>query len=129
MSGSPLAEIDAEECWELLGQHTVGRLVWHSQDGLTAIPLNYAVSEGTVRLHTTAHSAVVRECDDSPVAFEVDDLDRAQHTGWSVLLRGLASVSFPRADSDGDSTTWASGRRPAVVTLDVTHVSGRRIGE
>ena len=39
-------------------------------------------------VRTTAYSEVARECDDSPVAFEVDDVEESTQSGWSVLMRG-----------------------------------------
>ena len=51
-------------------------------------------TDRSVRIRTAAYSEAARECDDSPVAFEVDTFDEAERSGWSVLMRGHAHLDF-----------------------------------
>jgi hypothetical protein len=129
---SHLQELHADECWRLVAEQSIGRLVWQSQDGLTAVPVNYAVSEvdgePVVRLRTAAYSAIARECDDSPVAFQVDELDTHAHSGWSVLLRGHASLAFADEAELDEVEPWPAGVRPVHLTLTPHLVTGRRLG-
>lgn len=64
------------------------------------------------------------------VAFEVDDFDTFDHSGWSVLIVGtctevpageLAALEELRVHP------WAHGERTHVVRITVEFVSGRRI--
>lgn len=122
-----LRELPAEECWALVRSQSVGRLVWHGEDGLTAVPVNYAVDDEVLLIRTTAYSAITRDCDDSAVAFEVDWFDPATKAGWSVLLRGRAVLSFGRDQASQQVDTWPSGLRPVHLRLDPHTVTGRRL--
>ena len=62
-----------------------------------------------MHIRTAAYSEPARECDDSPVAFEVDDLDEAERSGWSVLMRGRAHLDF--AAPAGDARPRGLGGR------------------
>jgi hypothetical protein len=70
---------------------------------------------------------VARECDDSSVAFEVDDFDPATRSGWSVLMRGRAHIDYGAAPDGGEPDVWPAGARALRVVLDVDEISGRRV--
>ncbi|MDN4161628.1 pyridoxamine 5'-phosphate oxidase family protein [Nocardioides abyssi] len=125
-----LRDLSVEECWTLLGTRTLGRIAWTTADGPVVLPVNYGLAGETVWIRTSAYSALVREADQSRVAVEVDLVDEATRTGWSVLVRGTAHVRFPR---DGRATppeveTWPAGPRPLWVVVDPREVTGRRLG-
>jgi hypothetical protein len=74
-----------------------------------------------------------REVDDERgvVAFEVDDIDPLEHTGWSVVVTGVAR---PVVDPDDIASLtemgiarWAAGLDGHVVEVSLDLVSGRRI--
>lgn len=127
-AGQHLTELSVAECWRLAAEQQVGRLVWDGQDGLTAVPVNYAVVDQVVLIRTAAYSAITRECDDSVVAFEVDAIDPSTRTGWSVLLRGRAELATADA---GDVSSlvgpWPEGLKPVHLRLDPHLVTGRRL--
>jgi hypothetical protein len=65
------------------------------------------------------------------VAFEVDHLDPASRTGWSVLVLGVAELVtdqevLARARVLGPHP-WASGRKEYLIRIPLGVVSGRRI--
>jgi chemotaxis signal transduction protein len=124
-----LIEIDEAESWNLLSAMPVGRIAWMSSDGPVIVPVNFLVHDRSVVLRTSAYSMLVREADDSVVAFEVDEIDPVTRSGWSVLLRGRAHVRF--RDALGDALpaveTWAEGSRSMVVVVDVEDITGRRV--
>jgi hypothetical protein len=66
------------------------------------------------------------------VAFEVDDYDAVYHTGWSVLLTGVARVvTLPDELSRLKQLPlrpWAPGGRDDYVRISRHIVTGRRIG-
>ncbi|WGY04496.1 pyridoxamine 5'-phosphate oxidase family protein [Nocardioides sp. QY071] len=119
-----LVVLSDDECWSLLRSRPVGRLAWSGDDGVTVLPLNFAVVDNTVLLRTTPYSHLARDCEGSEVAFEVDELDEEVHTGWSVLVRGRCTRE--RQPSPGP-TPWATGPRVLSLRIDVASVSGRRI--
>ena len=117
----PLVDLAADECWELAASRPVGRLAWTGAHGRpTVIPVNFTVDGRSVHVRTAAYSAAARECDDSPVAFEIDNFDEAERSGWSVLMRGHAHLDFaapepadrrPRCLGGRHTEPPAAGRR------------------
>ncbi len=124
-----LTVLQESECWELTATMPVGRVAWSTAAGPVVVPVNFVVHDRRIVLHASPYSAMVREVDDSVVAFEVDEIDPVTRSGWSVLLRGHAHVAF--RDSYGDDLpdvdTWADGSRRMTMLIDVHEVSGRRV--
>jgi nitroimidazol reductase NimA-like FMN-containing flavoprotein (pyridoxamine 5'-phosphate oxidase superfamily) len=102
-SGSPGAGADARrmvarlgeaECLELLTDGGMGRLVFTSRYGPTALPVMYKIDEGSIvgtwdpvfdeDLRTGIADA------DYQVAVEADQIDPQAREGWIVLARGAA---------------------------------------
>jgi nitroimidazol reductase NimA-like FMN-containing flavoprotein (pyridoxamine 5'-phosphate oxidase superfamily) len=123
-----LTDLTEDECWSLAASRPVGRLAWTGPQGLTVVPVNFVVTDRRVHVRTAAYSALARECDDSLVAFQVDELDADHRSGWSVLLRGRARVEYGGADPGAEPDVWPVGARALRVTVDVAEVSGRRVG-
>jgi hypothetical protein len=123
-----LIELDPDECWTLATGRPVGRLAWTGPHGPTVIPVNFAVTGAEVLVRTTAYSEVARQCDDSPVAFEVDDVDVSTRSGWSVLMRGRGHLQSGPLD-DAEPDVWAPGLRSLLLRIEVTEIQGRRITE
>ena len=71
------------------------------------VPVNYVLSCDTVLFRThpgTKLDALRRR----PVAFQVDSIDEARRTGWSVLVQGIAHEASPHdlVDADADPEPW-----------------------
>ena len=124
--GSTLTDLAEAECWTLLGTRPVGRLVWSGAAGLTVLPVNYLATTGRILLRTAAYASVARECRDTEVAFQVDDIDEDTHTGWSVLVRGRCRDADP--DDEPDPDVWAPGTRRVLFAIEAREVTGRRLG-
>lgn len=86
-------ELDRQESLRRLANASVGRIV-HTRDALPAVlPVNFLLEEsGAVLLCTSASSELARAVEGAVVAFEADEVDTAAHSGWSVVVTGLASV-------------------------------------
>jgi nitroimidazol reductase NimA-like FMN-containing flavoprotein (pyridoxamine 5'-phosphate oxidase superfamily) len=121
-----LQDLTPEECWELLTTTTLGRIAWTTASGPEVVPVNFVTEGSTVRIRTAAYSALAQKVDAERVAFEVDAIDEATHSGWSVLVRGLAEIEY---DADGGPTPepWASGSRHTTVEIVVDQITGRRL--
>jgi nitroimidazol reductase NimA-like FMN-containing flavoprotein (pyridoxamine 5'-phosphate oxidase superfamily) len=91
-----LDRLSEADCMGLLADGGVGRLVYTSRYGPTALPVQYMISAGSIVLGTwdpvlfdedlrtgIAHA-------DYQVAVEADQLDVAAREGWIVLARGAA---------------------------------------
>ena len=132
IDGKTWLEIPSErECWELLATHTVGRLAVVEHDKPLIFPLNYVCDGMSIVFRTEAGQKLRAIRDNVDVAFEVDDIDRTDHTGWSVIVNGSAERVRDAADlrrlSELDLEPWAMGAKPTYVRVSPAQVSGRRI--
>ena len=120
--------LPAAECWELLETCSLGRVAYDDGVGPVILPFNYAVHGRAVRLRTSPHSAVGLRSNDRRVAFEVDQVDLLDRSGWSVLLRGHAQLADIEMHPTGEEpVAWPEGNRPLIVEIEPTEVSGRRL--
>jgi nitroimidazol reductase NimA-like FMN-containing flavoprotein (pyridoxamine 5'-phosphate oxidase superfamily) len=123
--------LDEDEAWALLRGGAVGR-VGVTMGAMPAIfPVNYAVLDGAVVFRTAPGSKLSAAASDAVVAFEVDDYDRADRSGWSVLVVGRSEVvhdlDVTRRVLAADLEPYADGIRTAIVRIRPVFVSGRRI--
>lgn len=119
-----LVVMNAEECWQLLRTRPVGRVAWSGTEGVSVVPVNFAVVGEDIVLRTTPYSMVARDCPDRDVAFEVDLFDEENHSGWSVLLRGRCHRE--QRASEGP-TPWVTGPRVLGMRIEVRSLTGRRL--
>ncbi|WP_370617446.1 pyridoxamine 5'-phosphate oxidase family protein [Mumia sp. Pv 4-285] len=127
-----LMQLSEPECWELLGTQEVGRVGFVAEGTPQIFPVNFQVHERRILFRTTPYGAVAQAVTGVPIAFEVDTIDGANQTGWSVLLSGegnhesdpavLANLWGPDR-----ATPWADGTRVLWISLTPSAVSGRRI--
>jgi nitroimidazol reductase NimA-like FMN-containing flavoprotein (pyridoxamine 5'-phosphate oxidase superfamily) len=125
-----LVALSDAECMELLAGHTVGRFAYIDDEGPAVTPVNYALAGGAVLVATSPHTDIARHARSGAVAFEVDDIDLEQHTGWSVLVRGRTRViehgDLPAAHT-ARPAPWVEGGRTLYLRIDPTSISGRRL--
>jgi nitroimidazol reductase NimA-like FMN-containing flavoprotein (pyridoxamine 5'-phosphate oxidase superfamily) len=120
-----------EEARGLLATGEVGR-VGITIGAMPAIfPVNYRVIDGWIVFRTAPGSKMSAASQGAVVAFEVDDYQLADRTGWSVLAVGPAEVVHDLDMSfkvrDVGLEPLAGGRRTTIVRIQPTFVSGRRI--
>jgi nitroimidazol reductase NimA-like FMN-containing flavoprotein (pyridoxamine 5'-phosphate oxidase superfamily) len=120
-----------EEARGLLATGEVGR-VGITIGAMPAIfPVNYRVIDGWIVFRTAPGSKMSAASQGAVVAFEVDDYQLADRTGWSVLAVGPAEVVHDLDMSfkvrDAGLEPLAGGRRTTIVRIQPTFVSGRRI--
>lgn len=126
--------IEREECLRLLEEEEVGRVGVSDHGSPLVLPVNYVLDGDTVVFRTapgTKLEAALR----APVAFEVDRVDRATRSGWSVVVRGVAeevtSFSGPGVRQRLESLpldTWAPGKKGCLVRIVPGSITGRRVG-
>ena len=126
----PLSRYD---CWRLVtgaaGPDGIARVAWTGPAGPAIVPVNYAVADGFIWFQTTAGSRLARECCDQKVLVEVDQVDLASHTGWSVVVTGMATC-LPTASDPGilsDLVVWPSGPRQLLLRVEPDELTGRRL--
>jgi hypothetical protein len=122
-------DLGVPECLRLLRSVPVGRMVF-TEGALPAVhPVDFVMSGADVVLRTGRGPKLDSALRGDVVAFEVDEVDPATRTGWSVLVVGHASVVggeafdhlLPRPSGlDGD---------PFAIRIAGERITGRRVGQ
>lgn len=92
MDWSGLEILDFDECFRRLGRTPVGRLGFVDRGEPVILPVNYAVDGRSLVFQTAAGSKLSAAIMGQPVCMEIDEWDSVGHTGWSVLVKGMADV-------------------------------------
>jgi nitroimidazol reductase NimA-like FMN-containing flavoprotein (pyridoxamine 5'-phosphate oxidase superfamily) len=125
-----LVDLPRPECLRLLALARVGRIVYDDGDGPLAVPVNFRMDGEDVLFRVSPTSEMCLHLNNANVAFEVDRLDDFHQTGWSVLIRGLASY-VESADLPPQRAQrpvpWARGLRPVHVRIRPRRITGRRL--
>jgi nitroimidazol reductase NimA-like FMN-containing flavoprotein (pyridoxamine 5'-phosphate oxidase superfamily) len=131
---STMFELARVECLRLLASSHFGRVAVVLGEGPPLIrPLNYVFDERSqcVAFRTTLGSKLHGLLRSKEAAFEIDSVDPATRTGWSVVIIGVTEeVSDPaevrRLETLG-LDVWAPGHRRHWVRIRAWTVTGRRI--
>lgn len=127
-----IQSLDVNHCYELLATDSVGRIVYTDGAMPAITPINYALEGHHVVFRTTAGSRLARAVDGAVVAFEVDQLDRATRTGWSVVVTGVARALGEGSEQGRNAALalapWAGGRRDQAFAIAPGVVTGRWVG-
>ncbi len=130
-------ELSEDECRILISPGGIGRIAYSGRFGLTVLPVNYQVFEDTIVFRTAPDSPMGEDLRSGianaeyKVAFEIDELDNSERTGWSVLLQGAAH----HVDSDTERGSvrasgvepWAGGKKEHYIRIAPSRITGRRI--
>jgi nitroimidazol reductase NimA-like FMN-containing flavoprotein (pyridoxamine 5'-phosphate oxidase superfamily) len=133
----PPEVLDEAESLRLVSSVGFGRLAYSGRYGLTVMPVNYKLHEGSILFRTAHHSPTDQDLRtgmpgaEYQVAFEVDHIDADTREGWSVLIHGDAH----HVDSDAERASvlaaglesWAGGEREHFLRILPTRVTGRRL--
>ena len=133
MDVNGLEVLSRAEAIALLETQEVGRLVY-TRRALPAIrPVNFAVLGGAILIWTGSASSLGQAVRGAVVAFEVDELDRATRSGWSVAVTGTAQLvtdeaQLAQARSGEGPVPWAPGVKEYLIRIPLTIVTGRWLG-
>jgi nitroimidazol reductase NimA-like FMN-containing flavoprotein (pyridoxamine 5'-phosphate oxidase superfamily) len=128
-----LEVLDRDVCLQLLAEATIGR-VGVSHGALPVVlPVNFVLTDAGVVFRTRRGTKLDAAVDGAVVAFEADAFDPLFHSGWSVVVTGVAAVreldDLPeRAQL---APRWAApghldDERYVLIPTEI--VSGRRVG-
>lgn len=124
--------LDRGESLALLGTASVGRLGITFGALPTIVPVNFRLIGEEIVLRTTIGTKLDAATCNRIVAFEVDAIDAFAHTGWSVVVVGLArevTDAAERAALDPSRIPrWAPVDSDRVVAISTEMVTGRRLG-
>lgn len=126
-------ELSYSACRGLLAGGVVGRVAVSTPAGLRIFTVNYSVVDEAIIFRTAASGLLGTYACDSPLAFEVDNLDYGTGRGWTVLAVGQGqAVDDAQVTAHiravWDPQPWAAGDRPCYVRLAWEELTGRTIG-
>jgi len=126
-----LEVLGRDECLRLLATATLGRIGVTSDALPTVLPVNFRFDGTRIVFRTGVGSKLDAATDNAVVAFEVDEIDPRQRTGWSVVVTGMArELIDPEERAEAQRLPierWAPGLNHRVVAISTEIVSGRRI--
>jgi aminoglycoside phosphotransferase family enzyme/predicted kinase len=122
--------LDREECLRLLRTARCGRVALHAGALPVVLPVGFRVDGDHLLIRTGRTTQLGEATRDAVVALEVDDLDPATCSGWSVLVTGVATeITDPgeveRARGLLDHA-WGGPAADRFVRITIQLVSGRR---
>jgi hypothetical protein len=132
-----LDPLDEAECWELLAGGGLGRLVYSSGHGPTALPVVYMTDGESIVLGTwdpvlfdeDLRTGIAQA--EYEVAVEADQIDVDARTGWVVLLRGAAHHLDAEAERapfiDAGLEPWIEGVPAHFIRVNPASIWGNRI--
>jgi len=127
------AELTAVECRDLLQTREVGRVAVCTPRGPMILPVNYVLDGQAVVFRTAPYGVLGRHAWNGRVAFEVDHIDTATRSGWSVLATGTGGLvedaeQLALIRAFHNPQPWAPGSRLLYVRVPWDELTGRRVG-
>jgi hypothetical protein len=124
------------ECWDLLASGDLGRLVYSSRYGPTALPVVYRIDEGSLVLGTWDPALFDEDLRtgiaqaEYQVAVEADHIDVEAREGWIVLVRGAAHHLDAEAERapfiDAGLEPWIEGVPAHFIRVNPAGIWGNR---
>jgi nitroimidazol reductase NimA-like FMN-containing flavoprotein (pyridoxamine 5'-phosphate oxidase superfamily) len=115
----------------LLARQRLGRVVLVDDRGPLALPVNFVLDQYTVLFRTDEGTKLDVAVRLAPVAFQIDGVDQATRTGWSVLVRGEAKEVTDPAElalvRRLPLYPWAPGAKGHYIRILPSSLTGRRI--
>ncbi|MFD8480381.1 pyridoxamine 5'-phosphate oxidase family protein [Kitasatospora sp. NPDC059673] len=109
--------LDPGQCLRLMARHSVGRLVYTKHALPAVLPVRYRLAEGGSVLVDQPDEELLRAVTGAVVAFQADQVDPADGSGWTVTVLGHADAIHPTAATGPPSVSvrirpeWVSGLR------------------
>ena len=132
-TGAELVELDRGACLRLLATSAIGRVIFTDGALPAAQPVTYLLAGEEIIFRTANGSKLAAATRNTIVAFEVDEIDSVNRSGWSVLGVGHAyEVTDPQRLADlADSTvhSWVPGRLLHTIAVPLQRLTGRQLSE
>jgi uncharacterized protein len=128
-----LEKMDRKECLALIATKSVGRLAFTVGRWAEVVPVNHVLVAGEIVVRVTPSGQTARYLHengpDPAVTYEVDSIDEATESGWSVVIRGTARATPPEIllTEKDPPVPWPSGSYWDYVRIHPVGVTGRRL--
>ena len=128
----PAVELTTAESWRLLASTSLGRIVFTLHAMPAIRPVNHLIDNETViiRSHLGAAIAGRTAGDGAVVCYEADNIDPVRHTGWSVIVTGMARLvrdPIAIARYEQHLQPWADGQMDHVIAIRPHLITGLRL--
>ena len=120
---SGLEVLSTRECEDLLEAQQFGRLALVAEGSPEIFPINYALDASGCVLFRTAAGTKLAHAVNRRVVFEVDHIDVGTHTGWSVVVHGVAQHTTAAVPGARELAPWLPDKP---FTLRITRGSPDR---
>jgi uncharacterized protein len=131
-----MVELGRDECLRLIAETHLGRIAVSAADRTPVIrPVNYTFDERSQSIvFLTATGSKFRALlGAGKAAFEIDGIDPAGDSAWSVVASGITEEITSRSEIERLAShgleTWAPGDQHRWVRIRAFTVSGRRIAQ
>ena len=134
---SRIEELDEADCLRLIAAGGIGRIAYAGRYGQTVLPVNYQLLDNTIVFRTGEDSPLEEDLQtgirhaEYQVAFEIDEINLAEQSGWSVLIQGSAHHVDSEAERAAVRQTgvqpWSGGAKEHYIRIVPTRITGRRI--
>ena len=131
-----LEQLSEEESLRLAAGAVVGRIGFTGRYGPVVLPVNFKMIDGAVVFRTDGKSSLDEDLRtgitdaEYRVAFEIDQIDETESTGWSVMIQGAAHYleeQEERTAAAAGIDPWAGGDKDVYISIRPALVTGRRI--
>jgi nitroimidazol reductase NimA-like FMN-containing flavoprotein (pyridoxamine 5'-phosphate oxidase superfamily) len=131
--GRTFQELSYEECMRRLATRSVGRLAVVVGHYPQVFLVNYRLDDFIVVFRTHAGTKL-GAANHANVGFQVDHIDEATRSGWSVLIQGMAEDVTDRVadlvterSRDLGVEPWVPGENPRFVRIIPALITGREL--
>jgi hypothetical protein len=113
--------LSQQECWELLGTASVGRMALSVHALPVILPVQYYLGGRRLVLCLGHRGLPTRALDQAIIAFTADSIDPVTRSGWSVQVQGRSVV--PRGLRIDTDCGWPAAAAQ-VVEIELGKISG-----
>ncbi|WP_063773423.1 pyridoxamine 5'-phosphate oxidase family protein [Streptomyces rubellomurinus] len=121
-----LRDLGPERALDLLGRAAVGRVVYTIGALPAVLPVPFRLVPGGVLLAAGADADLVRAVDGAVIAFEADEVDAADGSGWCVTVLGRARA-HPADPADAADAADPAAAADVRILIRPELVTGRRL--
>jgi nitroimidazol reductase NimA-like FMN-containing flavoprotein (pyridoxamine 5'-phosphate oxidase superfamily) len=127
-------ELTRAESWRLLASVSLGRIVFTRRAMPAIRPVNHLVDDQDIIIRSNLRAAIITHVgswdEGVVVCYEADDLDLVQHTGWSVIATGMATlVRDPAVIARYEQAleSWVEPEMDCVIAIRPQVITGMRV--
>ena len=118
------------DCETRLRAGGVGTLALRGVEAPVLRLVNFAVHQGWIIIRTGEGQIFEAAGRSEPASFVISDVDRLEHSGWSVVVTGkLAELSSLGFVESIPLRPWAKADKNQFVGLFINEISGRSIAK